>query len=222
VVFHTEAGSFVLGALRANPALLSELAPDGQPYPSQINTCLGGYLPDPDTPLRTGILCAARTKVLRENLVLETPEAERAQGLLSQMPGAIGADAGWEPQTCIHADQWKGKNGNDETMCFLTAVKLLQCIEAERNALKQAFRLNASLPSSSGREPLAFGFASLDSTTGNALDTYAADEVTKARRAWQSHGDAVAVVFNDLATASLKKNRAFECDSPARLTLSDW
>jgi hypothetical protein len=134
---------------------------------------------------------------------------------------SFGVDAGWEPRTCIHTDQWKGKNGNDETMCFLTAVKHLQCTEADRNALEQAFKLNASLPSSSGREPLAFGFDSLDSTTGNALETFAADEVTKARRAWESHGDAVAVVFKDQATASLKKNRAFECDSPARLTLSD-
>ena len=221
VIFHTEAGSFVLGSLRANPALRSELAPNGQPYPSQINTCLGGYLPDPDTPLRTAILSAAKPKVLCENLILETPEARRAQGLLSQMLDAIGVDAGWEPQTCIHTDQWKGKNGNDETMCFLTAVKHLQCTEADRNALEQAFRLNASLPSSSGRAPLAFGFASLDSTTGNALDIYAADEVTKAKRAWEARGDTVAVVFNDLATAALKKNRAFECDSPARLTLSD-
>jgi len=222
VIFHTEAGRFVLGSLRANPALRSELAPDGQPYPSQINTCLGGYLPNPDTPLRTGILSAARPKVLRENLVLETPEAKRVQGLLSQMLDAIEADAGWEPRTCIHTDKWKGKNDNDETMCFLTAVKHLQCSEADRNALAQALKVNASLPSSSGREPMAFGFASLESTTGNAIDTYAADELTKARRAWETHGHAVAVVFNDLATAALKKNRAFECDSPARLTLSDF
>lgn len=220
VIFHTEAGNFVLGSLRANPALQSELAPNGQPYPSQINTCLGGYLPNPDTPLRTGILSAARSKILRENLVLDTPEAQRVQGLLSQMLDAIEADAGWEPQVCIHTDKWKGKNGNAETMCFLTAVKHLQCTEADRHALEQAFGLNASLPSSSGREPMAFGFASLDSTTDNALDTYAADEVTKAKRAWEAHGDAVAVVFNDLATAALKKNRAFECDSPARLTLN--
>jgi hypothetical protein len=220
VVIHTERGDFVLGSVRANPCLKAVLAPSGQPYPLQIDTCLGGRLPSPETPLRSAILSAARPKVLRENLVLETPEAKRVQGQLAQLIEAIEADAGWEPRICIHTDTWKDREGNEKTMCFLTAVKHLHCTEADRNALEQAFRSNAMLSSTSGREPIAFGFALLDGVTANALDTYAADEVTKATRAWEAHGDTVTVVFNDLATAALKKNRAFECDSPARLTLS--
>jgi hypothetical protein len=220
VVFHTERGNFLLGSVRSNPCLKSVLAPNGQPYPSQIDTCLGGRLPNPETPLRSAILSAPRPKVLRENLVLDTPEAKRAQGQLAQLLDAIEADAGWEPRICIHTDTWKDREGNEKAMCFLTAVKHLQCTEADRNALEQAFRSNAMLPSTSGRDPIAFGFAPLDNIAANALDTYAADEVTKATRAWEAHGDTVAVVFNDLATAALKKNRAFECDSPARLTLS--
>lgn len=220
VVFHTESGNFVLGSVRANPALQAMPAPNGQPYPLQMNTCVGGYLPDPQTSLRAAILAAARPKVLRENLVLETPDARQVQGKLSQMLDAIEADAGWEPRICIHTDTWKDREGSEKTMCFLTAVKHLHCTEADRNALEQAFKSNAVLPSTSGREPIAFGFASLDSIAANALDTYAADEVTKATRAWEAHGDTVAVVFNDLATAALKKNQAFECDSPARLRLS--
>lgn len=220
VVFHTESGNFVLGSVRANPGLASVLAPNGQPYPSQIDTCLGGRLPNPETSLRSAILAAARPKVLRENLVLETREAKRVQGQLSQMLDAIEAEAGWEPRICIHTDKWTEKDGAEKEMCFLTAVKHIQCTEADRNVLEQGFRFNATLPSSSSYMPIAFGFASLDSIASNALDTYAADEVTKARRAWEAHGDTVAVVFNDLATAALKKNRAFECDSPARLTLS--
>jgi hypothetical protein len=219
LIFHTESGNFVLGSVRANPALQSVPAPSGQPYPAQMNTCLGGYLPDPQTSLRAAILSAARPKVLRESLVLETPDARRVQGQLSQLLDVIEADAGWEPRICIHTDRWQDGEGNEKTMCFLTAVKHLQCTEADRNALEQAFKSNAMLPSTSGREPMAFGFAPLDSVTANALDTYAADEVTKATRAWEAHGDTVTVVFNDLATAALKKNRAFECDSPARLTL---
>lgn len=220
VVFHTERGDFVLGSVRANPCLESVLAPNGQPYPSQIDTCLGGRLPSPETSPRSAILSAARPKVLRENLVLDTSEAKRVQGQLAQLLDAIEDDAGWEARICIHTDTWKDKEGSTKTMCFLTAIKHLQCTEADRNALEQAFRSNAMLPSSSGREPIAFGFAPLDNIIANALDTYAADEVTKATRAWEAHGDTVAVVFNDLATAALKKNRAFECDSPARLTLS--
>jgi len=220
VVFHTETGSFVFGSLRANPALQSALAPNGQPYPLQMNTCVGGYLPNPDTPLKSAILAAARPKVMREGLALDTPEAGRVQRQLAQMLDAIETDAGWESRICIHTDKWKDREGNEKTMCFLTAVKHLQCTEADRNVLEQGLKLNAALPSSSGREPIAFGFAQLDNITSNALDTYAADEVTKATRAWEAHGDTVAVVFNDLATAALKKNRAFECDSPARLTLS--
>lgn len=220
VVIHTERGNFVLGSVRANPCLESMLALNGRPYPSQIDTCLGGRLLNPETSLRSAILSSARPKVLRENLVLETPEARRVQGQLSQLLDAIEADAGWEPRICIHTDTWKDREGNEKTMCFLTAVKHLQCTEADRNALEQAFKSNAMLPSTSGREPIAFGFAPLDGVTANALDTYAADEVTKAVRAWEAHGDTVTVVFNDLATAALKKNRAFECDSPARLTLS--
>lgn len=220
VVFHTERGNFVLGSVRENPCLKSVLAPNGQPYPPQIDTCLGGRLPNPETSLRSAILSAARPKVLRENLVLDTPEANRVQGQLAQLLDAIEADAGWESRICIHTDTWKDREGNEKTMCFLTAVKHLQCTEADRNALEQAFRVNATLSSSSPYAPIAFGFASLASIASNALDTYAADEVTKATRAWEAHGDTVAVVFNDLATAALKKNRAFECDSPARLTLN--
>jgi hypothetical protein len=220
VVFHTERGNFVLGSVRANPCLRSVRAPNGQLYPLQIDTCLGGRLPNADTSLQSAILSAAKPKVLRENLVLDTPEASRAQEQLSHLLDAIETDEGWEPRICIHTDTWKDREGNEKTMCFLTAVKHLQCTEADRNTLEQAFKSNAMLPSTSGREPIVFGFALLDGVTTNALDTYAADEVTKATRAWEAHGDTVTVVFNDLATAALKKNRAFECDSPARLTLS--
>lgn len=220
VILHTESGRFVFGSLRANPALKSSPAPNGQPYPLQMNTCVGGYLPNPETPLKSAILAASRPKVMREGLVLDTPEASRMQRHLGQLLDAIETDAGWEPRVCIHTDKWKDREGNEKTMCFLTAVKHLQCTEADRNVLEQGLKFNAVLPSSSGREPIAFGFAPLDNITANALDTYAADEVKKATRAWEAHGDTVAVVFNDLATAALKKNRAFECDSPARLTLS--
>nr|WP_217344202.1 hypothetical protein [Noviherbaspirillum sp. L7-7A]MBV0878327.1 hypothetical protein [Noviherbaspirillum sp. L7-7A] len=220
VILHTESGRFVFGSLRANPALQSCRAPNGQPYPLQMNTCVGGYLPNPETPLKSAILAAARPKVMREGLSVATPEASRVQGQLAQLLDAIETDAGWEPRVCIHTDKWKDREGNEKTMCFLTAVKHLQCTEADRTALEQGLKFNAMLPSSSGREPIAFGFALIDNLTANALDTYAADEVTKATRAWEAHGDTVAVVFNDLATAALKKNRAFECDSPARLTLS--
>lgn len=104
------------------------------------------------------------------------------------MLDAIEADAGWEPRICIHTDTCKDREGNEKTMRFLTAVKHLQCTEADRNALEQAFKSNAMLPSTSGREPIAFGSALLDGVTANALDTYAVDEVTKATRlggAWR-------------------------------------
>lgn len=222
VVFHTEKGNFVLGSVRSNPALKSTRTPDGRDYPMQMNTCIGGYSPDPEAPLKGAILAAVKPRVMRESLTLETAEANRVQGQLSQMLDAIEADAGWEPRVCIHTDKWKEKEGNERTMCFLTTVKHIQCTEADRNALEQALSLNAQLPALSSREPLAFGFASADSTASSALDTFAADEETKARRAWEAHGHTVAVVFNDLATAALKKNRAFECDSPARLTLNSF
>lgn len=55
----------------------------------------------------------------------------------------------------------------------------------------------------------------------SAITAHAADESARMQRSGTRVPIRPLMVSNDFAAAALKKNRAFECDSPARLTLHD-
>jgi hypothetical protein len=97
-------------------------------------------------PLKQAIISVAGSKLLRKT-VAESPEAKRSQRQLGKMLEVIEADEGWKPRVCIHTDKWQGQERDEQTMCFMTAVKHLQCTDAERSALERAFKVVGSLPS---------------------------------------------------------------------------
>ncbi len=220
LVFHTESGCQVLGGVRENPALQGMQTSEGSTFPMQMTTTLGARVTEPERPLKDLLIDAARGKILPK-----TPIAANHEGYVDQKPllalcDALAAPMGWEPRICVHTDKWSDRNGSESTMCYLTAVKHLQCSDARLAELSHALVSSMALKRAQGedtRSLMSFRFARLDALVGNACATYSLDEKAKAEQAWQQFGAEVAVTFNDLAVATLARNGGLGNEHPVAL-----
>jgi hypothetical protein len=215
LVFHTESGCHVLGGERENRTLRDQKTSDGHAFPLQITMALGGMLADPERSLQQSFIEAANRRLL-----LEIPKAAEGVDLttLTRLSNAVASPEGWEAQVCVHTDKWRNRQGGESTMCYLTGVKHLQCSDQEFAVIGKALDSSnqARRTYGSGNPTLmAFRFASLDDMVANASDSYALDGKAKAEQAWQRFGDQVAVIFNDLAVASLAFNGGLAKDHAA-------
>ncbi len=220
LVFHTESGCQVLGGVRDNPALQGMQTADGSAFPMQMTTTLGMRLTEPERPLRELLLDAVRGRILPRAAVSADHENDGAQKALRALQDAIASPAGWESQVCIHTDRWSNRDGSESTMCYLTAVKHLQCSDARLAELGHALVSSMALKRAQGedtRSLMAFRFARLDALVGNACATYSLDEKAKAEQAWQRFGPEVAVTFNDLAVATLARHGGLCTEHPVAL-----
>lgn len=217
LIFHTETGAYVLGGIRSNPALNEKLTKDSTAFPMQINTTTGGYLPNPSSSLKEGILNAVKSKLFSKTELTENEKGFEAQQALKNLLQTIGNTEGWEEKICVHTDQWKEKD-TEKTMCYLTAIKHIACSDEDITKIDNALQTMMGIKKSEGVN-LAFKFVALQPIIENSLSTYQANEITKATEAYNKHGNQVVVTFNDLAVATLAINNAFKIVNFAQLTL---
>lgn len=215
LVFHTASKTLVLGGLRANKALEGKKTSEGTDFPKQLNAATGGKSTvPPELPLRAAIVERVTTKMFVD------AEFEGATALV-KLREAIQADEGWESKACVHTDKW-GEQEKDR-MCVITAIKHIECSEADIEKLQTALNTIMGIKKEAGAKPWEvtdFRFVELQPIIDSSLASYADDELVKATKAYESFKDLVAVTFNDLAVATLAKNGAFTHRSYARLSLS--
>lgn len=109
---------------------------------------------------------------------------------------AIEMEEGWEDQVCVHTDKWT-ENSEEKTMCVLTMVKHLSCSDKDLEKISHLSQ---------------FTFMELDSVIQNSCISYMEGEVEKAEKGYE---EKIAVIFNDLAVATLAKEGAFQWSNPA-------
>lgn len=204
MVFHTPSGMSVLGASRPNPCLANLLTLDGNPFPLQFNSCIGGYLPSADVSVKSAIRAAVNYR-----LSPQTPD-KVADVAVQRLVDSIDGDDGWAESLSVHTDSWDEK-GTIKTMCFVTLARHFVCSDADLERLATGLARQAAQPNAA-----QFGVAKL----GPMLETSKAHlqlkEVQKAQLAWETYGNQVAVAFNDLAMVVLDKAGAFPPEAGGR------
>lgn len=223
LIFHTESGEFVLGGTRNNPAIENELTKNKTPFPKQINATIGGYLANPELPLRKAVIDAIKNKMFLTAVIPEGAPGFEEQNLLKQLCDILDNNDGWENQVCMHTDKWINKDNTLGTMCFLTTIKHINCSNAELAKIDEALQIIMAIKKTEGANPRTlseFKFVPLQPVITNSLATYSEDEITKARSSYEQFGDTIALTFNDLAVATLAKNGAFKATQYAQLELT--
>ncbi len=220
IIFHTDSGTQVLGGVRENPALQGVQTRDGCTFPLQMTTTLGARVTEPERPLKDLLIDAARGRILPKTPIATTHESDVDLKVLLALCDALAAPVGWEARICVHTDKWSTPEGRESTMCYLTAVKHLQCSDDRLAELSKALASSMTVKRAQGedtRSLMSFRFARLETLVGNACATYSLDEKAKAEQAWQQFGSEVAVTFNDLAVATLASNGGLCSAHPAAL-----
>lgn len=176
LVFETPVESYVMGNIRDNPGL-----PEGHPYPKQINAAIGGYMQFPNKNLIQSALDVIKNKLGINN--------ERASVFLKNLYNKI-ENGEWENVVCVHTDKWVGRNGQTDTMCFITLVKKVAC------SVRYLEQIRQNLPSN-------YTIAKLDNIVESSLRSYMDTEAEKAENAYKKFGEEISVTFNDLAIVVL-------------------
>lgn len=224
LVFHTESDNFVLGGVRSNPALAATLTTEDKPYPQQINLTIGGYLANSELPLIDAIIHTIKNKMFLTSDLEEGASGFDAQQTLKKLCAVLESQEGWEEKICVHTDKWINNDTTEGTMCFLTAIKHIQCSNTDLAQINNALQTIMAVKKAEGvnlRTLSEFKFVPLEPVISNSLSTYLEDEVTKAKAAYEKFGNTIAVTFNDLAVATLKKNDAFEMTQGVQLSLDN-
>lgn len=224
IVFHTESGVYVLGGVRSNPALTKEITKDNTPFPEQINSTIGGYVPNPEVSLKKAITDAIKNKMFLTLMLTESEPGFDEQQVLKRLLQTIENDEGWETTVCIHTDHWFNQDQTEGTMCFMTAIKHISCSDAELTKLDEALQTTMAIKKSQGVNPralVAFKLVSLEPIIQSSLNTYLDSEIVKATKAYNEFGNSVAVTFNDLAVATLAQSKALRSTVCTGLTISN-
>lgn len=223
LIFKTESGVYVLGGLRANPALKDEITTDGTSYPEQINSTIGGYLPNPELTLKDAVVNAIRNKMFLTNVKTDADCESDYQRILVKLIDVIRNNDGWAHKVCEHTDRWDNSDGTVGTMCYLTAIKSVHCSDADLRQVDEALAETMRINKEKGANPRAlssFRFVQFEPLVANSIDSFLDTELVKAKKAYEKYGNQVAVTFNDLAVATLAKSGAFQLEQSASLSLS--
>jgi hypothetical protein len=224
LIFHTESGSYVLGGIRSNPALEKELTNDGKPFPQQINSTIGGFLKDPESNVKSGIVTAIKNKLFLDEELKAEENGFESQQILKTLVAIIENDQGWENKIAVHTDHWQNQDNSRGIMCFLTAIKHIHCSDADKDKIDWALKTMIADRKEKGVNPKtlsAFEFVPLQPIIENSHASYFNDELTKAKKAYQTFGNKVAVTFNDLAVATLAMSKAFHAKESAEFVLPE-
>lgn len=222
LIFHTKSGKFILGGVRNNPALEKVSPDDNAAFPQQINSTIGGYLAKPELSLKESLVEAVKNKMLLQEDLKEHESGFDSQQIIKDLLKSIESQQGWEGKICIHTDKWQNDNNTEGTMCFLTAIKHIQCRDEDLNKIEESLQSMMRVKKEKGANLRAlsdFKFVPLQPLIDNSLETYSESEVNKAKNAYQKFGNKIAVTFNDLAVATLAKNGAFSSNESVELTL---
>ncbi|ASQ47490.1 hypothetical protein [Legionella clemsonensis] len=211
LLFHTpDHKIYGLGGLRDNPALKDARTKDGKIFPPQLNTTIGGRLFDPELPLLQSILNAVKFKTFFEEEIKASPLSQ-SQQILHQLVDVISNSEGWGADICVHTDHWTNKTNTEETMCFLTAIKHINCTEEDLKAIEEALGTIMAFKESQGepsRNLSNFKFYPFIPTMTNATadDFITYSELEKAQIAYENKAF---VTFNDLALRAFKINNSY-------------
>ncbi len=200
-----------LAGLRNNPALKDKLTSDGALFPDQVNTTIGGKLSDPNKSLHESIMSAIKYKMFYENMFSETPQIYLAQKVIKSLIDAIEAPEGWSNNFCVHTDSWTNKDGSTGTMCFITAIKHVNCTYEDLEKIKMALATIMDYKNSQGeaeRNISDFDFYPFLATMRNATNEYliTRSEVEKAEIAYLHNAR---VTFNDLCLEAFRVNNSY-------------
>jgi hypothetical protein len=209
IVVESENDLFVLGNLRSNPALRGYTTQHGRPYPSQINTSLGGYVPKPDLPLSKAISDNVGACLIPNQLRGGPLAGSNAYFTVQRFYQRFENTPGWSDKISQHTRCWEF-DGLRKTMCYFTAVKHLRMETRERDELEQALIELARLSDGRAANPMsipdrAYRFFRLDEVVENAVRHVGLDDVKKAAQA-EKHN--IVPVFNDMAIAALRHGGA--------------
>lgn len=216
LVFHTETDDYTLAAMRKNPSV-------DESFPAQINGSTGGHLP-PDRcsgSFLDALLTTLSQKMLLDNapLIKKLESDGNEAGLaalnrLSQLRETVASPVGWGSTVAVHANGlWK--------MCVLTAVKHIDCSDADLQQIQQDLALLMPIEKQriidatpAGDRPNLrtisdFQIFELNPLIFNAQQSYVMDEKVKAEIAQREYPGKPIVTFNDFAMERLAACRGF-------------
>ncbi len=219
LIFHTPEGIFVLGGMRNNPALDNAFTDNGGKFPQQINSTIGGYMTQPELPLRQSVMTSIRNKFFAQGGGDQKMEQTADRQIIEDLCRTIEHDDGWESQVCVHTSKWANEDGSEGQMCFMTAVKHIACSHGDLEKIEKALASNIESRKSASAVLSAFKFIPLEPLVENSKATYDKDEVSKAQNAYTQFQDSVAVTFNDMAVATFAQGNALQHSRPAHLAL---
>lgn len=206
LIFHTATKDVVLANYRTNPCLKEQKTEDGNEFPVQLNSTTGGFLPNPDLPLRE-----AAVKNVKYKILIDTPIENEDCKVLENLSKAVETNEGWEKQVCVHTNKWE-EESKEKTMCVITAVKHLSCNDEDLNKINDALQKIMDIKKDEDINPRRisqFTFAELDSIIRTAQETYMDTEVGKANKAYPFK-NTTALVFNDLSVAAMSFGGSFQ------------
>jgi hypothetical protein len=200
-----------LGGLRDNPALKNSTTVNGTPFPAQVNTTIGGRLFDSSLTLLDSVLNAVKYKMFFDPEVTEQSPIYEAQQVIKSLIKAIEASEGWGQEVCVHTDRWTNEDKSIGTMCFLTAIKHINCTDEDLKKITTALNTIMEYKLSKGELPrniTNFGFYPFINTMKNATAEYMIKhtELEKAEIAYKNNAF---VTFNDLCLETFRENNAF-------------
>lgn len=210
--------TFVLGGIRENPALTGKFVEGNTPFPRQINTSIGGHLPDPKISLREATVNAIKEKMFVNSILPDS--CNGAKTAIKELCEIIENENDWEAAVCIHTDQWKNGDGTIGTMCYLTTVKHIRCKDVYLTQIQSALQAIIDVKKMEGanlRTLSEFTFVPLNPVIQNSISLYEKDEEAKATIAYMQYKNEATVAFNDLSVATLKQNGAFDTSKFVKL-----
>lgn len=205
--------------MRNNPALDNAFTDKGGKFPQQINSTIGGYMTQPELPLRQSVMTSIRNKFFAQGGGDQKLEQTADRQIIEDLCRTIEHDDGWENQVCVHTSKWANEDGSEGQMCFMTAVKHIACSHGDLEKIEKALASNIESRKSASAVLSAFKFVPLEPLVENSKATYDKDEVSKAQNAYTQFQDSVAVTFNDMAVATFAQGNALQHSRPAHLAL---
>ena len=169
--------------MRNNPALDNARTEKGGKFPQQINSTIGGYMKQPESPLRQSVMTAIRNKFFVQGVGDQKLEQTADREIIEDLCRAIEHDDGWENQVCVHTSKWANEDGSEGQMCFMTAVKHIACSRGDLENIEKALANNIESQKSASAALSAFKFVPLEPLIENSTSTYDKDEVSKAQSA---------------------------------------
>lgn len=201
-----------LGGLRDNFALKNELTVDNSPFPPQVNTTIGGgYLFDADQPLRESIMKQIKNKIFFNPATPKDSPIYGEQETIKSLIKTIESSEGWTNDVCVHTSYWQNDDGTTGTMCYLTAIKHINCTHEDLEKIVSALKTIMEYKHTQGESPRNlsnYQFYPFINTMQNATAEYLIKrtELEKAQIAYQQKAP---VTFNDLCLETFRINDTY-------------